>query len=91
MRLDQYMQKVGIVKRRSVAKTLCDNGAVHVNEQRAKPAHTVSEGDEVKVKFRQRLASYKVLRVPHGSVKKENRSDYVELVHEELFHQNLDI
>lgn len=77
------MQKVGVVKRRALAKTLCDNGAVTLNGKRAKAAATVSAGDQLAVRKRARTATYKVLQVPAGSVKKEERGEYVTLLAEE--------
>jgi ribosomal 50S subunit-recycling heat shock protein len=89
MRLDQYLQKVGIVKRRSIAKTLCDNGAVTVNGRRAKPAVIVAADDLLSVRLRARTTTYKILQVPGGSVKKEERGEYVELLSEEKIKDEL--
>jgi ribosomal 50S subunit-recycling heat shock protein len=89
MRIDQFLQKVGIVKRRSLAKQLCDNGAVAVNDRKVKPAQDVSANDTVVVKFRNKKASYKVLQIPSGSVRKDARDDYVKLIAEEYFHEDL--
>lgn len=89
MRLDQYLQKVGVLKRRALAKTLCDNGAVSLNGRRAKPAATVETGDEIAVRLRAKTSRYKVLQVPTGSVKKEERGEYVTLLEEEKLRDNL--
>ncbi|MFH2055343.1 MAG: S4 domain-containing protein [bacterium] len=83
MRLDQFLQKVGIVKRRTLAKALCDNGAVTINGRRAKAAATVSVGDELAVRLRAKTATYKVLQVLGGNVKKEERGEYATLLSEE--------
>ena len=77
------MQKVGVVKRRALAKTLCDSGAVTLNGRRAKAAATVAAGDKLEVRLRARTSTYEVLQVPTGSVKKEERGEYVTLLGEE--------
>ena len=89
MRLDQYLQKVGVVKRRSIAKTLCDNGAVTVNGRRAKPAAVVATDDLLSVRLRAKTTTYKILQVPSGSVKKEERGEYITLLSEEKLRDNL--
>jgi ribosomal 50S subunit-recycling heat shock protein len=88
VRIDQYLQKVGIVKRRSLAKQLCDSGAVKINGRGVKPAHEVTAGDTIRVKFRRKHCIYQVLQLPTGSVKKESRGEFVKLTSEELFHED---
>ncbi len=88
MRLDQFLQKTGIVKRRSLAKELCDRGAVELNGRQAKAAHVVSANDELTVRFRDRRCNYSVLEIPQGNVSKESRADYVQLTGEQLFHED---
>lgn len=88
MRLDQYLQKVGIVKRRSLAKLLCDNGAVQINDRKVKPSYVVAAGDVIRVRFRNKHATYDVIQVPSGSVKKESRDEFVRLKAEEFFHED---
>ena len=87
MRVDQYLQRVGIVKRRSLAKLLCDNGAVQINDRKVKAAQVVKTEDIIKVKFRTKSCTYHVLQVPPGSVKKESRDEFVRLTSEEFFHE----
>jgi ribosomal 50S subunit-recycling heat shock protein len=88
LRIDQFLQKIGVVKRRSLAKSLCENGAVRVNDKVVKPAHTISPGDAVIVRFRSKRVTYQVLAVPAGNVKKEQREDYIRITREEHFHED---
>jgi ribosomal 50S subunit-recycling heat shock protein len=88
MRLDQFLQKTGILKRRSLAKEYCDKGSVSLNKRTAKASHDVSQGDMLEVKFTDRRCHYKVLGLPVGNVKKEARNEYVEMTSEELFHSD---
>ncbi len=64
MRIDQFLKVARIVKRRSVAKELCDSGAVKVNGQSAKPSREVREGDVVEIDTLTRFLKVKVLKVP---------------------------
>ena len=41
MRLDDYLSTVGVVKRRTIAKELAQNGLVEVGGRRVKPAYQV--------------------------------------------------
>ncbi len=88
MRIDQFLQKTGIVKRRALAKEICDRGNVELNGRVAKAAHEVKSGDEVSVKFRERRCRYRVTDVPTGNVRKDQRESYVEMIGEELFHSS---
>jgi ribosomal 50S subunit-recycling heat shock protein len=87
MRLDQFLQKTGIVKRRSLAKEICDRGLVDISGRRAKAAHEVSPKDILTVRFHDRRCTYTVLGIPLGSVRKEDRVEYVQLTGEERFHE----
>ena len=88
MRLDQYLQKTGIVKRRSLAKELCDAGRVTIDGRPVKASHDVKSGEQLSVHFRDRRSSFQVKNVPAGNVKKEDRGDYVQLTAEKLFHED---
>jgi len=86
MRLDQFLQKTGVVKRRALAKEICDRGNVELNGRPAKAAHEIKPGDELVVKFREKRCHYKVSDVPTGNVRKDQRETFVELTAEEHFH-----
>ena len=45
MRLDKYLKVSRIIKRRTIAKEICDNGRVCVNGKIAKAAEEVKIGD----------------------------------------------
>ena len=76
MRLDDFLSTVGIVKRRTIAKELSQNGMVEINGHRAKPAHTVKAKDIIMIKGTNG-ASFEVLEIPTGSVSKESRAEYI--------------
>ncbi|CAB1130108.1 ribosomal RNA binding protein involved in 50S recycling; heat shock protein [Candidatus Hydrogenisulfobacillus filiaventi] len=49
MRLDKYLKVSRLVKRRTVAKELCDAGQVWVNGHLAKAATEVEVGDRIEL------------------------------------------
>lgn len=75
MRVDDYLSTVGLIKRRTVAKEMADNGLVEVNGRKVKPSHEVKVGDIIAIKG-SRPFTAEVVRVPHGSVAKDARTDY---------------
>ncbi len=86
MRLDQFLNKSGIIKRRALAKELCDRGAVDLNGRVAKASHEVKAGDTLAVKAPDKRSHYVIREIPTGNVRKEDRGKYAELTSEENFH-----
>jgi ribosomal 50S subunit-recycling heat shock protein len=78
MRLDIFLSKVGVIKRRIIAKEMADNGMIKVNNRRAKPSREIETGDIIKIGGN-RPAVVEVTALPSGSVKKENREKYFRL------------
>jgi len=70
-----------IVKRRSLAKELCDDGVVKVNGVPAKPSREVKVGDVVEVDTISRFLKFRVLEVPISkSVSKKKARELVEII-----------
>ncbi len=80
MRLDKFLQLTGLVKRRTLAKALCDAGRVLVNDKVAKPAAEVRQGDILEGQTGWERWRVRVLRLPKGSVPTARRSDFVEVI-----------
>ncbi len=49
IRLDVFLKKAGILKRRSLAQSFCAAGAVTVNGHRAKSGRLIHEGDCIRI------------------------------------------
>lgn len=62
-RLDRWLWSVRLVKTRSDAAEACRGGHVRVNGRPAKPATTVSPGDEVRARVGQATRVVEVVRV----------------------------
>lgn len=75
MRLDDYLSTVGVIKRRTIAKELAQNGLIHANERRAKPAYQVKLNDIIAIRGSHPL-TIEVIGIPTGSVPKERREEF---------------
>jgi ribosome-associated heat shock protein Hsp15 len=61
-RIDKWLWAVRIYKNRSLAKDACDSGKIKINDQPAKAAKSVNEGDVVEVRKSGVRYRYKVLQ-----------------------------
>ena len=70
VRLDLFLKTGGLVKRRTIAREMCDFGRVLLNGQQAKPAKEVKQGDVITLKFFSRIIDVEVLDVNAVSSRK---------------------
>lgn len=83
MRLDKYLKVSRIIKRRPIAKEVCEGGRVSINEKVAKPSTVVKEGDVIEIQFANRSLKAQIINIVEH-VRKENAKDmYVILEGEE--------
>lgn len=72
MRLDKFLQVSRIIKRRTVATTLCRHGRIQVNGQKAKAGKALVVGDILSIRIGEQEPSvYEVIKLPSGAVSKE--------------------
>jgi ribosomal 50S subunit-recycling heat shock protein len=69
VRLDLFLKKSGLVKRRTVAQGLCDAGKVLVNGRVARSAKEVKPGDCLMLIFSTRSVQIEILAMPAASQK----------------------
>lgn len=74
MRLDSFLKVSRIIKRRPLAKEVCDKKLVHVNDQIAKAGKEINVGDTIFVKLRNRRLKVRVEQVPERAVSKKEAS-----------------
>lgn len=60
MRLDSWIWVARMARTRSQAAALCKGGKVKLNQETARPASTVREGDQVAVTVNRRVRIYRV-------------------------------
>lgn len=74
MRLDHFLKVSRIVKRRPLAKEMCDKKLIQVNERVAKAGKEIEKGETITVKFRNRVLKVRVEEVPQRAVSKKEAS-----------------
>jgi len=83
MRLDVFLNKCCIVKRRTEAKRACDNGIVTVDDHVSKASRELVAGQRVQIAFTDRLLEFEVLAVPEGNVARKDASSYYRILRDE--------
>ena len=84
MRLDLFLKASRICPRRTVAQNLCDAGMVLLNGTRAKPAHPVKPGDELIIRRRDKVNTFRILATAErGQISRQQASELYELIKEE--------
>ncbi len=63
MRLDLFLKANRLVKRRAVARELCEAGRVFVNGRGARPAKEVRPGDVITLSYSSRVVEIEVLGI----------------------------
>lgn len=82
MRIDKYLKVTRLVKRRSVAKDLCDNGRVFVGDRVIKGSYDVKIGDRIKVVYGYRETIVLVTGLKE-TVRKEDVGELYDLISSE--------
>jgi ribosomal 50S subunit-recycling heat shock protein len=75
LRLDYFLKVSRIVKRRPLAKEMCDKKLVQVNDQIAKAGKEVNAGDIITVKSSNRVLKVRVEQVPQRAISKKDASE----------------
>ena len=82
MRLDKFLKVSRIIKRRTVAKEVADQGRIEINGQVAKSSSIVSVDDQLAIRFGNRLLVVKVLALT-DSTKKEDAANMYQIISQE--------
>ncbi|MBW6515696.1 MAG: RNA-binding protein [Candidatus Cloacimonetes bacterium] len=88
MRIDQLMNKLCLVKSRSVAKKACDHQLVLINGEPVKASSTVHENDTLQYSIYGYLTVIKIIKIPLGNVSKKNATEYYEVISREKLEVN---
>jgi ribosomal 50S subunit-recycling heat shock protein len=82
MRLDKYLKVSRLIKRRTVAKDVSDQGRVLLNGREAKPSAVVKPGDELEIHFGQRIVTVRIERLSESAKKEDAEGMYTVLKEE---------
>ena len=67
MRLDLVLKQTRIIKRRTIAKEVCDMGKVSINGKVAKPSSEVNDGDILDIKMGPKSVRAKITYTKQGN------------------------
>lgn len=87
MRLDKYLKVSRLIKRRTVANEVSDQGRTFINDKPAKPSKEVKVGDKISVEYFNKTIIVEVLKVPSGNVSIQEAKDLYNVV-DEIYHSN---
>lgn len=76
MRLDKFLKVSRIIKRRSVAKEIADQGRIMVNGKAAKSSSNVALGDQLIIKFGNKTETIKINKIIETTKKDEAEQMY---------------
>ena len=82
MRLDKFLKVSRLIKRRTLAKEVADKGRISINGQQAKASSNVKVGDELEIRFGQKLVTVKAEELQE-STKKEDAANMFSVLNEE--------
>jgi len=74
------MDKLCIVKHRSIAKKACDKGLVFLNGSEARPSKKVHVGDIIKVTLYGFIIECEITEIPKGNIGKSEVQNYYKLL-----------
>lgn len=79
MRLDKFLKVSRIIKRRTVAKEVCETGKVLLNGRQAKPGSDVKIGDVIEIQYATGSIKAEILGVPEY-VTKDGAKDLYKII-----------
>ena len=82
MRLDKYLKVSRLIKRRTLAKDMCDGGRVQVNGRVAKAGAEVAVGDRLTLRFGARTLAVRIVQIA-ATVRKEQAVDLFEVLQDD--------
>lgn len=79
MRLDKWLKLSRVIKRRTVANEICDQGRVIINARPAKASTEVKPGDRLEIQLGLKTLKLEILLVPAGQVPAKSAAELYRL------------
>ncbi|RRG17457.1 RNA-binding S4 domain-containing protein [Weissella viridescens] len=76
MRLDKFLKVSRLIKRRTVAKEIADQGRIDINGKTAKSSSDVTEGDELTIRFGNKTSVLRIDKIVETTKKDESEEMY---------------
>lgn len=80
MRLDKFLKVSRLIKRRTVANKVSDQGRVYVNDVIAKPSKQLKEGDIITIVQADSQIKVRIIRIPSNNVSIQEASSLYKLI-----------
>lgn len=84
MRLDKFLKVSRVIKRRTLAKEVADQGRITINGNVAKASSIVKVGDELAIRFGQKIITVKIESLQENAKKEEAENLYTVLKEEKI-------
>ncbi|MCP3764507.1 RNA-binding S4 domain-containing protein [Domibacillus sp. A3M-37] len=84
MRLDKFLKVSRIIKRRTLAKEVADQGRILINGTEGKASSTVKAGDELTIRLGRHIMTVKIEKLLDTTKKEEAAGMYTLLKEEQL-------
>ena len=78
MRVDKFLKMSRVIKRRTVANEVADNGRVSVNGKIVKPSYDVKVGDIIEIQFGDKISRFEIVNIP--KVQEKNLEETIKLL-----------
>ncbi|WP_332650586.1 RNA-binding S4 domain-containing protein [Lysinibacillus sp. 54212] len=82
MRIDKFLKVSRLIKRRTLAKEVAVQGRITINGKVAKASSTVKVGDELAIRFGQKIVTASVEEI-RENVRKEEATNMFKIIKEE--------
>ena len=90
MRIDQLLNKLCLIKTRSVAKKATDKNLIKLNGKTAKASATIKENDIIEFQIYGYSTEIKIKEIPLGNVAKKDALNFYEILKREKIDINED-
>ena len=80
MRLDKFLKVSRLIKRRTVANKVSDQGRIYVNDVIAKPAKQLKEGDIITIVQADTQIKVKIVKITANNVSIQESSTLYEII-----------
>ncbi len=80
MRLDKFLKVSRLIKRRTVANKVSEQGRIYVNSVIAKPAKQLKAGDIITIVQADSEIKVKIIKVPDGNISVQEASSLYEII-----------
>lgn len=84
MRLDKFLKVSRIIKRRTIAKEVADQGRIKINSKESKASADVKVGDILEIRLGQRILTVRIEKLLETTKKDEAAGMYTVVKEEKL-------